>query len=174
MPSSNTGPTSSRPGTSISENNIYSRITPFYVGGHTSKSRNPKIFELFTRMDLVERVGSGIPRIAEEMKAAGLPAPEYKTEGFFVTTLYKAKPVATVSSGQNDRENDRERVLNQRQKTILSIIKDNGYITTDELRQRLKTSIATINRDLLVLKRTGHILREGPDKGGRWVILDKK
>ena len=56
-----------------------------------SKSRNPKVFELFTRMDLVEKVGSGIPRMTDLMKEAGFPAPEYRTEGFFTTILYKNK-----------------------------------------------------------------------------------
>ena len=38
--------------------------------GHKSMTRNPLIFGLFTRMHLVERVASGIPRIQEAMKEA--------------------------------------------------------------------------------------------------------
>ena len=41
--------------------------------GRKSMTRNPLIFGLFTRMDLVERVASGIPRMQEEMREAGLP-----------------------------------------------------------------------------------------------------
>lgn len=134
--------------------------------GHMSKSRNPKIFELFTRMDLVEKVGSGIPRIAAEMKAAGLPAPEYKTDGFFATILYKAIKV----SPEND--NDREKTtLSKRQLSIISLMKENKQITTKELKSRLHISITTVNREIKELKKKEFITRKGGDKGGEWMIL---
>ena len=68
-------------------------------------------------MDLVERVGSGIPRIAEEMKAAGLPAPEYKTEGFFVTTLYKARPSDTSKTTDLGETTEKKTGKKTRKKT---------------------------------------------------------
>ena len=36
-------------------------------------------FGLFTRMHLVERVASGIPRMREAMRKANLPEPEFHT-----------------------------------------------------------------------------------------------
>lgn len=33
--------------------------------GHKSMSRNPLVFGLFTRMHIVEKVGSGVPRMRE-------------------------------------------------------------------------------------------------------------
>ncbi len=50
--------------------------------GHRSRSRNPLIFQMFTRMHLVESVGTGIPRIGQLLSADGFPPAEYKTEGF--------------------------------------------------------------------------------------------
>ena len=41
--------------------------------GHKSMSRNPLVFGSFTRMHVVEKVGSGVPRMRELMKDAGLP-----------------------------------------------------------------------------------------------------
>ena len=41
-------------------------------------SRNPLLFSLFKRADLVEKVGSGINRIRESIKNAGLPAPIFE------------------------------------------------------------------------------------------------
>ena len=46
-------------------------------------TRNPLIFGLFTRMHLVERVASGIPRMQEAMQEAKLPEPEFHTDGMF-------------------------------------------------------------------------------------------
>ena len=69
--------------------------------GHMSKSRNPKIFEIFTRMDLVEKVGSGIPRMTNLMAEAGLPSPKYRTEGFFTAVLYKKQPTSSKNVIEN-------------------------------------------------------------------------
>jgi len=57
--------------------------------GRKSLSRNPYIFSLFMRMNLVEHVGSGIGRMQELMLGAGLPEPQYETEGMFKITLFR-------------------------------------------------------------------------------------
>jgi ATP-dependent DNA helicase RecG len=57
--------------------------------GRKSLSRNPFVFSLFMRMNLVEHVGSGIGRMKELMLEAGLPEPEYETEGMFNIILYR-------------------------------------------------------------------------------------
>ena len=57
--------------------------------GRKSLSRNPYIFSLFMRMNLVEHVGSGIGRMQELMLGAGLPEPKYETEGMFNITLIR-------------------------------------------------------------------------------------
>jgi ATP-dependent DNA helicase RecG len=57
--------------------------------GRKSLSRNPFVFSLFMRMNLVEHVGSGIGRMKELMLEAGLPKPEYETEGMFTVILYR-------------------------------------------------------------------------------------
>lgn len=56
--------------------------------GHMSKSCNPKIFEFFTRMDLVEKVGSGIPRMADLMNKAELPASKSALYTLFYSNFY--------------------------------------------------------------------------------------
>lgn len=56
--------------------------------GHKSMTRNPLIFGLFTRMHLVEKAASGIPRMQEAMREANLPEPEFRTEGMF-TAVFK-------------------------------------------------------------------------------------
>jgi len=58
--------------------------------GKRSMSRNPLIFGLFDRMHLVEKIGSGVPRMKELMETSGLPAPEYHLEGMFTIALRRA------------------------------------------------------------------------------------
>lgn len=46
------------------------------------------MFRPFTRMHLVEKVASGIPRMQVAMKEAKLPEPKFHTEGMF-TVIFK-------------------------------------------------------------------------------------
>lgn len=50
-------------------------------------TRNLLIFGLFTRMHLVERVASDIPRMQKAMRNAFLPEPEFHTEGMFTVVF---------------------------------------------------------------------------------------
>ena len=137
--------------------------------GHMSKSRNPKVFELFTRMDLVEKVGSGIPRMADLMKEAGLPAPEYRTEGFFTTVLYKNRPTSSQNVGEKT-----EKILKgkaKREQDILALMRSDPTISSAELARALKVTDRTIERDIARLREENKIKRQGGDKGGEWVIL---
>ncbi len=51
--------------------------------GTKSHSRNPLVFGLFERIDMVEQIGSGIDRIKDAIKQSGLPEPVFKTAGMF-------------------------------------------------------------------------------------------
>ena len=54
-------------------------------------SRNPKIAELLHEYEYVREFGEGIDRMYLEMKEAGLPEPEYRTEAFMVYATIKNK-----------------------------------------------------------------------------------
>lgn len=135
--------------------------------GKKSLSRNPKIFALFTRMQLVEKVGSGIPRIAALLSEAGLPAAEYKTEGFFTIILKRPK-----KSGGNSGESQEKTQVKSQEKTanqVVRLIKNNPNITTAELAEKCGISENGMFRCLKKLKQDGIIYRDGPDKGGKWI-----
>ena len=65
--------------------------------GTKSHSRNPLVFGLFERIDMVEQIGSGISRIREEIQKRGLPNPEFNTEGMF-SVIFTRPDSAAVSS----------------------------------------------------------------------------
>ena len=54
---------------------------------------------------------------------------------------------------------------------IVKIIKDNPYITTKQLSIVFDLDRSGISRYINKLKESGVLRREGPDKGGHWVIL---
>lgn len=47
----------------------------------------------------------------------------------------------------------------------------NDRETTEEMKEKLGVSIATIYREIAALRKKGALTREGGDKGGRWIIL---
>ena len=134
--------------------------------GHISKSRNPKVFELFTRMDLVEKVGSGIPRMADLMKEAGLPAPEYRTEGFFTTVLYKNKNTVKETGKKTIKETGKKKP-----ERILEIIKENPKITVSDIAEQCGLTYNGAYYHIEKMRKKGILSHKGGDKGGEWVIL---
>lgn len=95
--------------------------------GHRSLTRNPLIFSLFTRMHLVEHIGSGIMRMQKDMLDAQLPAPKFSTEGFF-TVAFRRRETVEVSTFKKFPE-----ALTALQEQILSLISQNPPITASEL-----------------------------------------
>jgi ATP-dependent DNA helicase RecG len=57
--------------------------------GKSSVRRNPIIADLFHRMGIVERMGSGIERMRELMRNAGLKEPVFEMDAFFRVTFYR-------------------------------------------------------------------------------------
>ena len=59
--------------------------------GKASIRRNPIIADLFHRMNKVERIGSGIKRMRELMRNAGLKEPIFEMDSFF-RVIFKRNP----------------------------------------------------------------------------------
>jgi len=127
--------------------------------GKKSFSRNPLLFSLFKRVDLVEKVGSGIGRMRRAMKEAGLPLPKFEFTNFFTVTFTRAvKRVETVGETVGK---------------ILALINENPKITREELSVKTGLTIRGVEWNIARLKQKGIIKRIGPAKGGHWEIIDK-
>ncbi|MCE7053897.1 helix-turn-helix domain-containing protein [Algoriphagus sp. AGSA1] len=125
--------------------------------GTKSHSRNPLIFGLFVRIHMVEQVGSGVGRIKDQMKDAGLPEPQFKTDGMFTVVL--KRPVK--SSGKSS--------VVAREKIII-LIKEEPSLTREELAAALGITIKGIDYHLSKMKKEGILKREGSRKTGTWVL----
>lgn len=119
------------------------------------------------------KVGSGIPRMNNLMAEAGLPAPEYRTEGFFTTVLYKKSPTSFKNVGENVGENVTKNLkgIAKREKSIIELIRSKPKISTAELSKILNVSERTVDRDIARLREGKKIIRQGGDKGGEWIVL---
>lgn len=136
--------------------------------GRKSLSRNPALFGLLQRIELVEHVGSGISRIRDSLRKAGLPEPKFEFTTFFTVTfarpdwLESPKETVEKSDQKSDRKSDQK---------IIELIAENPKITIEELMQSLDFSASGIKKIIRKLKENGKIKRIGPDKGGHWEIV---
>ncbi len=78
--------------------------------GRLSLSRNKLIFGLFTRMQLVEKVGSGILRMEQEMKREGFNKPRFENTGFFKAIFLKKDVVEKTNVPENVTESNQKSI----------------------------------------------------------------
>lgn len=135
--------------------------------GKKSISRNPLLFSLFKRADLVEKVGSGILRMRKAMKQAKLSAPKFEFTNFFNVIFKRPKiPQATPQATPQAE-------LTELEKKILSEIKNKPKISRNELAKNLEISSDTVKEYLKKLKQKRAIKRIGKTSAGYWEIIKK-
>jgi len=142
--------------------------------GAKSLSRNPLIFGLFTRMSLVERVASGIPRMCKAMKDAGLPEPIFTTDGGFFTVEFKRPEGQKTKEAGNDPVNDPvsdpvNDPVNLGE-AILYIIAKNEGLSAPNIAQRIGKSLKTTKRYIALLREANHIEFRGAPKTGGYYL----
>ncbi len=139
---------------------------------NTSIRRNELIADLFARMDKVERMGTGIQRMRDLMKGAGLSYPEITSDLFF-TISFKRPPYSLREKSKGEQKGLVEGLV-ESQKRILLFIKENPRISKRELSKKIGISTTAIDKNVQQLKDKGLIKRVGPDKGGHWEIIGVK
>ena len=143
-------------------------VDPYNI---SSSRRNPVLADLFARMDLMERRGSGLRKIIEAYESCENYKielkPEFRsTESAFFTVLKNLN-----YDTQNDTQNDTQKLkLKDRQEKIIHIMKDKKNITALELSDILSVSIITIKRDLKKLTDENIIEYVGSSKDGYWIV----
>lgn len=145
---------------------------------HYSKPYNPLIAQTFFKAGFIESWGRGFEKIRKECEEYGAPLPkvEIKSSGVMVKCVPSKVYMELLDKmkGKNDPVNDPVNApvnLDEIERKILEIIKDNASITRKELSRLLDLSEATIKRKLSNLKQHNVIERLGSDKKGSWRIL---
>ena len=142
--------------------------------GHKSMTRNPLVFSLFTRMHLVERVASGIPRMQEAMRGAHLPEPEFHTEGMF-TVVFKRQVSHSANYDIVDgRVNGRvNAAISENGQAILNLLAATPGLNASEISKHISKSLRTTMRYIKTLQDNGLIEFRGAPKSGGYYILMK-
>lgn len=131
--------------------------------GHKSLSRNPLIFSLMQRINLVEKVGSGIIRMKDSMKEVGLEEPLFTLGGFFTVTFFRPIDFEKLLEYLSDK-------ISVTQKKILLEIHGVPSINTQSLASKIGISTTSIEKNIARLKELSIIERKGTKRSGQWII----
>lgn len=120
----------------------------------TSKRRNPVIADIFSRLKLVERRGSGFKKIMENYHAYSaseeqIPKFHSDAHDFFIV-------LPNLKYGQEDVEyaddNDSRKNVTERQRRLFDLIKQDSTISQENMAEKLGVTRRTIARDLDVME----------------------
>ena len=127
-----------------------------------SKPRNPAIANAFAYMKIIEKWGTGIPRIFRECRDYGLPDPELiDFDGDFRVNMYRNN--TNKASNESINESISES-LNSDEAVIMAIIKSNPQISQKEMATKSGFSRSKIQRILKVLQGKKVLYREVQEK----------
>lgn len=131
------------------------------------------VVEIFAYMKIIEKWGTGIPRILRECKEYGLKKPELiDFDGDFRVNMYRNN--TNKASNESINESISESIsepLNSDEAVIMAIIKSNPQISQKEMATKSGFSRSKIQRILKVLQGKKVLYREGARKNGYWKIL---
>ena len=153
-----------------------------------SRRRNPYLADIFHRLQLMERSGSGIKEIMNDYKASAnitedrLPT-FFSDESDFNVTFWNLNYGVTLGSNEESNGESSGEVaeksngignLNKTEKQIVTIIAENGNITQKDLAIQIGMSEGGVRKAMTKLKKAGIITREGLTKNGSWKVADSK
>ncbi len=132
--------------------------------------KNPKIANFFKEIGLADELGSGIRNMVKYTKIYSGGVPEFKENDIFTTII----PLNdTVNAPVNEPVNALVK-LNNTQKLIIKLMRENNQITQIELSKELKVNESTIKRNISKLRNKGMLRRIGSDKNGYWEVSSEK
>lgn len=141
--------------------------------GKRSVARNPIIADLLRRTHYIEKAGTGIGRMKELMKNAGLKEPEFTYDEFFEANFLRPS-YYDENYGTYDLANknyEYKMSINKIQQEIINIIEQAPNTTQIDIAKKLKVSRQSIATNIKELKEKNIIKRVGTNKKGYWEIL---
>lgn len=168
------------------------------LSGSCSRLRNPLLADVFYRMKLVEKWGSGIRRIFDAFRDAGLPRPQYKIDESSVTVVvpreYSSETAARLFGHSNAacteaREDEgvyhsradylhegigtvhRSNKVNAGLEEIRRYISQRRNVTFSQMLADLEVGRRTLAYRLETLREQGLIVRTGSTRSAVWNIV---
>ena len=121
-----------------------------------SKIRNRAIANAFSYMKIIEKWGSGIPRIIRECQEYGLPEPELiDFDGDFRINMYSQPSLiqaGTIGTNSGTIGTIIGIKVTSPEERVLTIMKQNARVTQKELQKELGVSLRTVKRMIAELQ----------------------
>ena len=143
------------------------RIGDIDIKAFSPYPKNPKIAKFFKEIGLADELGSGVKNMIKYTEIYSGGVPEFKENDIFTTII----PLNAIVNAPVNEPLNAPVKLNNTQKFIIKLMKENNQITQIELSKKLKVNESTIKRNISKLKSYGILRRNGADKNGYWEIL---
>ena len=119
-------------------------------------------------------MGTGIKRMKDLMREAGLKEPEFTSDTFFHAVFYRNPEYSLKRARELGNEKTVEKTREKTREKILALIAEHPHITTNELAKELSITSKGVEWNLKQLRASGLVRRVGPDKGGQWEVSGGK
>ena len=139
---------------------------------------------MFNLIGIGEHAGSGVPDIFSTWEAENYMAPTVEElssrsgpDRTVVTLpLVNKDGFLVISEKQPEKspENSRRAEMQNRMSQIFELVKENPLATRASIARELNLSDSQVKTALEKLRKSGRIIHEGPDKGGRWIVHDNE
>lgn len=136
-------------------------LDEFYEG--KSKPVNLELQQIMVQLDYIEQTGHGVPLIVSK----------YGKEVFDITENFITVTIPLNKAVKKNLQKAKEYVLNECDKKILNLIKENSYITVHELSGRIGIGMTTVTKHIRVLKEKDVVERRGSKKKGQWIVREE-
>ena len=151
-----------------------------------SKLRNRAIASVFAYVNIIEKWGSGIPRIMNEIREYGLQEPEFIIfENDFRVNIYR-KNYNTTQSTQGSIQNrinttqdisKKEKLdvknLTETDKTIINTIINNPEMSQKQIADNLNWTVNKVKYYMKKFKQKNILKYEGTSQNGKWEIQEE-
>ena len=139
--------------------------------------RNKIVVNTLDKIDIIENYASGVRRIFQDYADFKKQPNYYISNNGIIVTLYNRNYI-DKNDGQNDGQNDglkQQLKLNmiERREKILELIVSNKKVTSNDLKDILGVSKATVERDLSKLREENRLEYKGSSKNGYWKVKEK-
>ena len=147
------------------------RIQDLNIDDVASIRRNPVICDLFSRLKLMERRGSGLRKIIDQYPENAAPMFRSTEQSFIVTLKNLNYGLSMPSGDENGVDNGDDVGAEKNKNLIMNAITENPKITQKNIANKTGLSTRTVSREIKNLRDSGVLRRVGSDRAGHWEIV---
>ena len=143
-----------------------------------SKIRNEALAKAFSYMKLMEKWGSGIPRVVREVCDEGLAIPVFEGgEVDLVVNIYRKDNIANTAKTADQSGGDGGSgvktggELSEEETKIITYLAVRPTATQKEISSDTNIPLRTVQRILPRLQEKGVLIREGNRRSGNWKVI---